>query len=538
MYKETTALVSMEILVGGLRNYAGGLGILAGDMLSTARDLNYDLTGFTLLYDKGYVKNSIENGEIKSYEDGFDPEEFFVKVKKKFFIELKDIKIWFRVWKYELSDDARVFYIDSDVNENLSEHRELTKRVYIDTSPEHGLLKRMLLGLGTLKIINELGLKINKYHLNETHSVFLAIELFKSLPLEHLRKTLVFTTHTPLPHGHEKHGYELVERFYDVPEEIRKISPDMLHTTKILLHLSGYSNAVSHKHWIITKRMFPDAEIDFITNGVHSKWVNPSLRVLYDKYLPGWFHYPEKFSYAGIIPLEELKDAKEVVKKRLINKINESTYHNKDFNKEDFILVLRRRITGYKRNDIVFRNVERIEEISKKYKIGVVVSGTLQPYDNGGKAILKNLIDIMGSLYHTKLSILLENGKEAERISVGGGDLFLHTPIPPYEACGTSWIRASLNAIPVLTSMDGGTLEGIVHNYNGWFFGKNYFSEEEYNEEEDLRDFYAKLEDIIRLARENEREFLMIGRNALKTIAPSFSMKRCLQEYIWKAYRK
>lgn len=535
-------LVSMEILLGDLPNYAGGLGILAGGMLSTARDTRFNMTGFTLLYKKGYVRNRIVNGDITFEEDPMDPEEHYIKIKREFYIDLKPFRLYFNVWKYELSDDARVFLIDADHEKNPENLRDLTDRVYIERSYEETLLKRILLGLGTLEIVNKLNIPIKKFHLNESHSVFLALELLKRYKdIDKVKEKIIFTTHTPLPHGHEKYSYDFVEKYYDVPKEVKEISPDELHTTKVLFRLSSYSNAVSWKHWIITQKMFPDEKIDYITNGVHTKWVSQPLRVLYDKYIDGWFYNPERFIYAGIIPLEELKEAREVVKKKLINEIHETAYLNKKFKKEAPLIVLRRRITAYKRNDILFKDIERLEDLGKKYNLQVLISGTLQPTDVGGKEILKNIIAKMSTLNNTAVGIIMKNGKEPERLAVSGGDLFIHAPIPPMEACGTSWMRAALNAVPTLTSRDGGTLEGIVHGYNGWFFGENRFSMEPYTDDEykkDLEEFYNVLEQILEMWKTRNEEYLSIGRNALSTIAPRFSMHRALKEYIYKGYNK
>ncbi|GEM_PF-2130000 len=537
--KSRIGFVSMEVLISDLRNYAGGLGILAGGLFSAARDIRYPMTGFTLVYKKGYVKNRIQNGEIIFEEDPFDPEEFFIKIKRKFCIDLENMKIWFQAWKYNLSDDVEVYFIDTDIEENDEKIRRLSDRVYIDRDKEEFILKRILLGLGTLKIVDELNLPIKKFHLNESHCVFLAIELLKRYQnIEKTKNKIIFTSHTPLPHGHEVYEYEHVEKYYKVPDIIKSISPEKLHTTLVLLKLSSYKNCVSWKHWLIIKKMFHDEDIDYITNGVHTKWIEQPMRILYDKYIPRWFHHPEKFVYAGNIDLEELKEAKQIIKKKLINVINSEAIYNKRFDKTSILLVLRRRITGYKRNDIVFKDIERIEEISKRYKVQVLVSGTLHPHDNSGKKILKYLLDIMPTLNHSKLAILLKNGKPYERIAVSGGDLFIHSPIPPYEACGTSWMRASLNAVPVLSSKDGGTLEAIVDGYNGWFFGKNILNPEEFNEKEDIKDFYDKLEEILKLYREREHEYLQIGRNALKVVGSLFNTHRTLTEYIKRAYEK
>ncbi|HIQ49599.1 MAG TPA: alpha-glucan family phosphorylase [Nanoarchaeota archaeon] len=542
MQKEKIIFVSNEILIDEIPAYAGGLGILSGGIFSSARDINYPMIGVTFVYRKGYVKHKIENNEIKFLPDEYNPEEYFRKINKKFFIELKNLRIWFTVWEYKLSDEVKILFIDSNVPENPEPLRKLTDRLYIESSEEEKILKRLLLGLGTLELVEALGIKPKKFHLNESHCAFLAIELFKKLKnIDLLRKKLVFTTHTVLPHGHEKFDYALVERYYEIPKEIKILSPFMLNMSKILFNLAGFVNCVSWKHKEVMKsfgnEVFSNLEkIEVITNGVHTKWVAEPLRALYDKYIPGWFKNPEKFVYAGNINIKELAEAKQKAKKELISLINAEGYVNKDFNENYITLVLRRRITGYKRNDILFKDIEKIERLSKKYKLQVIVSGVCHPYDKEGKRILEYLKDVMSVLYYTKLALLLRNGKKYERACVSGGDLFIHTPIPPYEACGTSWMRAGINALPTLATRDGGVVECIIDNYNGWLFGKNRINVNEAYE--DLYEFYLKLEKILELITQKNKEYLRICINALKTIGSLFNTHRMLKEYISKAYER
>ena len=542
MGEEKIVFISNEILIDEIPAYAGGLGILSGGILSSARDMDYPMIGITFVYRKGYVKHKIENNEIKFLPDEYKPEEYFRKIDKKFFIDLKNLRIWFTAWEYRLSENVEVLFIDSNVPENPEWLRRLTDRLYIESSEEEKILKRLLLGLGALKLVEALGIKAKKFHLNESHCGFLAIELMKKIKnIDFLRKKLVFTTHTALPHGHEKFDYALIERYYEIPREIKILSPCVLNMSMVLFSIAGFVNCVSWKHKQVMKNLewegFPSIErVEVITNGVHTKWVAEPLRGLYDKYIPGWFKNPERFVYAGNINIEELAEVKQEAKKELVSLINAEGYVNKDFDESCITIVLRRRITGYKRNDILFRDIEKIEKLSEKYRIQAVISGVCHPNDREGRRILNYLKDIMSVLSYTKLALLLKNGKKYERVCVSGGDLFVHAPIPPYEACGTSWMRAGINAVPTLATRDGGVVECIIDNYNGWLFGKNRINiNEKY---EDLHEFYSRLEKLLEIILQRKEEYLRICINALKTIGSLFNTHRVLREYIWKAYEK
>ncbi len=535
MKDEKVVFLSNEILIGDIPAYAGGLGILSGGLLSAARDMGFPMIGITFVYNKGYVRHEIKNGRILFLPDEYNPADFFRKIEKKFFIKLKNIRIWFVAWEYKLSEDVAVFFIDTNIKENPPHLRKLTERVYIEENEEERILKRLLLSLGALTLVEGLGINVKKFHINESHCGFLAIELLKRLKSpEAVRKKLVFTTHTPLPHGHEKFSYAIIERYYELPREVKLLSPGILDMTRVVSVLAGYKNAVSWKHWKLLKSQKSFIG-DYITNGVHTKWVEDPFREVYDKYLRGWFSSPEKFSYALSIPIREIEIAREKCKRKFIELMEHECVFNKKFSEESFTISLRRRITGYKRNDILFKDVEKIEQFAKKYKVQVIIGGVCHPNDIEGRKILQNLVDMLSVLHHTKLALLLRNGKKYERACISSCDLFIHAPLPPFEACGTSWMRAALNAVPTLATRDGGVVECIISGYNGWLFGKNRINPKEpYH---DLDEFYVTLEKILELYRREKENYLKISLNALRSIASFFNTHRVLREYIAKAYQ-
>lgn len=326
-----------------------------------------------------------------------------------------------------------------------------------------------------------------------------------------------------------------MEKYYEIPDEIKKISPNKLDMTKVLIHLAGYKNAVSLKHKIVSKRLY-GYDLDYITNGsYHQRWVNRKIGYLFDTYIPGWKNEPSKLAYAGSIPLNEFRKIKLQLKNELIEYINTNAHINREFSEDRILIAVRRRLTEYKRFHMLLWRLEKLKELDKKYKIQFVLSGVFHPKDEFTKNTIKWIIDTMSTL-DIPIALILKRGEELEKYILAGTDLFLHIPRPPFEACGTSWMRAGINGTPTLFSMDGGALEIIIDGYNGWYFGKNIYDPKEHNEEEDITSFYNKLDEILKLYRENNDEYLTIGINAIKTIGPIFNSYRCFKEYISKAY--
>ncbi|MEM4571282.1 MAG: alpha-glucan family phosphorylase [Nanopusillaceae archaeon] len=529
------AFICMEFSIEKLPTYAGGLGILSGDLFYTANDLGIPFYGITFISRRGYVKYKIKDKELIIETEDYDPIEYFSKIDETYSIKLKNLEIKFDVWKYSLPN-AKLYLIDTNRPDNPDWIRELTDRLYFEKNEEEKLLKDILLGLGTLEIFDKQGIEIDKYHLNESHGGFLAIELFKRYnSIEDVRKKVVFTTHSIVA-GHDEFSYDLVEKYYNIPDEIRKISPNKLSLTKVLFELSGKKNAVSFKHREATKKLF-GVDLDYITNGVyHFRWINRKIANLYDIYLPGWKKEPAKLAYADYIPDSEFYRVRSILKEELINFINTESYQNKSFSHDRILISVRRRLVEYKRFHMPLWRLELFEELNKKYKIQFLISGAFHPADTYVQNTVKWIIDVMSTL-NTPIALILKRGIELEKYIISGTDIFLHIPRPPLEASGTSWMRAAINGVPVLASKDGSVVEGIIDGYNGWLFGKNrIYLDESYNEDEDVLDFYRKLEEAFNLYRYEHREYLRICKNAIKTIGPIFNTYRVLREYIRRMY--
>lgn len=258
---------------------------------------------------------------------------------------------------------------------------------------------------------------------------------------------------------------------------------------------------------------------------------------LYDKRLPGWRMEPGALSRAVSIPLAEVSEAKRKCKEELIEYVNSRGFGNGTFEAGKLLAAARRRITGYKRMTLVLRNPETLEELAKRYGLQLVFSGTVHPADTGGKAELAKILDAISTLSYTKVAFVGHRSASFEKLIAAGADLWLHTPRPPFEACGTSWMRAALNMTPTLASRDGGVLEAIVDGHNGWLFGKNaLLPSEPLDDEAEAGELYAKLAEIAELYAKAPQRYLLVSARAAATIGPYFNSHRALSEYAARAY--
>ncbi|BBL45836.1 alpha-glucan phosphorylase [Nanobdella aerobiophila] len=528
------AFISQEFSIGKLPTYAGGLGILAGDLFYSSNDLKYPIYGVGFVNKNGYAEYSIKDKDIIYKDEDYDPLEYFLNIEDKFHVDLKGLRIYFQVWKYSLSH-SKLFLFDTDIQENNPNIRKLTGRLYYEENAEEKLLKDLLLGLGTLEFFDKYGINIDKFHLNESHGGFLAIELFKRLKnMEEVREKLVFTTHSIIA-GHDGFDYNLVEKYYDIPIEIKNISGNNLSLTKVLLNISGFSNAVSYKHKVVTESVF-NKNLEYITNGVHHlRWINNKLELLYDSYIPGWRLEPSKLSYAGSIDRNQFIKVKNILKDDSINYINVNSHQNKSFKNNRILITVKRRLTEYKRFHMLLWRLDKLEELNKKYNIQFLLSGTFHPKDDFTKNTIKWIIDTISTI-DVPVGLILRRGLEQERILLAGTDLFLHIPRPPFEASGTSWMRAGLNGTPTLFSRDGSPLEIIIDDLNGWFFGENNYDVNRNTDEKDIENFYDKLDYILNIYRNDYNKFIDVSLNSIKYIGPLFNSYRCFKEYIHKAY--
>lgn len=553
----SVAYFCMEMgLESDIPTYAGGLGILAGDMMKSCADLDVPVVGVSLLYRKGYFKQRLDHSGWQFEEDDFwDPRQHMIPLAKEVAIELEGRKVHVRAWMYKLQGAGRrvnpIIFLDTDIEGNSDEDKLITARLYSGDA-RYRLLQEAVLGIGGLRILGLLGAtNIQKFHMNEGHSALLTIELYRQYsgcddPLLEVSQRTVFTTHTPVAAGHDIFAQDLalsVLGVHFVPSKIEQIvfKNNVLHMTELALQLSGYVNGVAKRHGEVTRQLFPGYTIESITNGVHAgAWVGSGMARLFDHYLPGWKNDPYNLRYALSIPIEDLWQAHMDEKRALIKYVNET--HDAKMDADIFTIGFARRATRYKRGNMLFSDIERLKHIAEKGKgIQIIYAGKAHPHDHEGKLLIQEIIRNMGQLGEKVRCVYLENYdmKMAKRL-VAGVDLWLNTPTRPQEASGTSGMKAALNGVPQFSILDGWWIEGHIEGVTGYSIGAHPEDGVRPNADaEDIEDMYTKLEYLIIPRFENEHDrWVKMMRQSIAVNGSFFNTHRMVSQYVLSAYFK
>ncbi|MGC8813877.1 alpha-glucan family phosphorylase [Dictyoglomus sp.] len=557
--EEVIAYFSMEIaLISDIPTYSGGLGVLAGDTVRTAADLNIPFIAITQLSRKGYFKQEIDkDGNQIEYPVNWDPEKFLTKLPFKTNVEIEgrnvSIQPWVYYWTSLHGHTVPVIFLDTNLPENSEEDKNITDVLY-GGDLAHRLKQEIILGIGGAKVIKQLGLRVRKYHLNEGHSSLLTLELLKDelssgKSLEEAEKNVkekcVFTTHTPVEAGHDKFPYDMVTKImgnYISIDIIKKFAGnDILNMTLLALNLSGYVNGVAKRHQEISLQMFPGHRIHAITNGVHSfTWTSPSFRKLFDKYIPGWATEPELLSRAQFIPNEEIWNAHMEAKRDLIKLISNET--GVQFDENVLTIGFARRATAYKRPHLLFSDINRLKKVKRKGPIQIVYAGKAHPKDIEGKKLIKEIYEYIKALENNiKIVYLQDYNLDMAKKIIAGVDVWLNTPQRPLEASGTSGMKAAHNGVINFSVLDGWWIEGHVEGYTGWSIGPSPFEEKsiENHVQEEIDDLYNKLEYIIIPTYYHHRdEWIEIMKNSISNLASYFNTHRMMKRYITEAYFK
>lgn len=550
------AYFSMEIGIRPeMHTYSGGLGILAGDTLKSAADLRIPMVGVTLIHRMGYFRQELDPfGRQIEYSDPWDIEKYLQKLDIKLSIEIEGKPIYITAWIYVIKSTTGgkvpVIFLDTDIPDNDPERRILTHYLY-GGDLEYRLKQEIILGIGGVRVLDELGFDIKKYHMNEGHSSFLTLELLDRFKkpieevwleelvwnIEKVRELCVFTTHTPVEAGHDRFPYEVVRRILGEPVPLwllKKLGGDrVLNMTLLGFNLSEYINGVSKKHEEVSERMFPGYEIHTITNGVHSyTWVSEPFKKLYNKYLPGWANEPEIFVRAWRIPEEEIWNAHMQAKKHLIDYVNRITADN--LNYDIFTIGFARRATLYKRADLLVSDPERLAIIGEG-RIQIIYAGKAHPKDEEGKRLIRKIFEIKERLKDRIKIVYLPNyDMEMAMKLVSGVDIWLNNPLKPYEASGTSGMKAAHNGVPNFSVLDGWWIEGWIEGCTGWAVGT---IEDISDSKKDAEDLYYKLEnEILPLFYENRHIWIKIMRNVITLNVYYFNTQRMIRFYVTEAY--
>ena len=353
-----------------------------------------------------------------------------------------------------------------------------------------------------------------------------------------VRSKCIFTTHTPVEAGHDQFDYPMVERIADGGfmnmEEVRKLAgAERFNMTRLALSLSDYVNGVAKRHAEVSQRMFPGYEMHAITNGVHPHtWTSEFFARLYDNYLPGWRHEPELLVRIDQVPDIAIWDAHQNTKQRLLDRIKATTGQVLDPSLP--IIGFARRMTAYKRPDLLFSDLERLRGIARQHPFQVVLAGKAHPNDEGGKHLIEQLHVHMRELAND-LPIVYLPGYDMELAldMVSGVDLWLNTPLRPLEASGTSGMKSAFNGVPSLSVLDGWWLEGCIEGVTGWAVGTSMLGDES----DDAKDLYGKLESkVLPLYYTDRAGWINLMKGAIGKNASVFNSHRMIRRYATEAY--
>jgi glycogen phosphorylase len=580
----TIAYFSMELALDArMPTYSGGLGVLAGDTLRTAADMGVPMVAVCLLHRLGYFRQELDaDGNQSERAETWPVADFLEELPARAELYLCDRLVTIRAWRYWLTGvrghRVPVLFIDTDLPENDPIDRTLTDHLY-GGDAEYRLRQEALLGIGGVRLLRALGFyRIRRFHMNEGHSALLTLELLAELArgngdggigeaeIEAVREQCVFTTHTPVPAGHDQFPLDLAYRVlgslenilrfrdlfsvdvyrhvmqtqekFDVPSDLLNKGL-MLNLTYVALNLSRFVNGVAQRHGEVSRLMFAGYSVDAITNGVHaSTWVCPAMAQLFDRYVAGWQEDNFSLRYAFGIPLTEVGTAHRQAKVALLDHIRST--QGADFSAEVFTLGFARRATAYKRPDLLFRQRDRLVSLASRFGgLQIVFAGKAHPRDARGKALIREVHAAARELAGTGVRVVyLPNyDTRVARLLISGVDAWLNTPLPPNEASGTSGMKAALNGVPSISTLDGWWIEGHLEGITGWSVGDGGGRDEQAVSDLDAASLYDKLENVVLPSYyEQPGSYLSVRRNAIALNGSFFNSQRMLQQYLAKAY--
>ncbi|MFH2002167.1 MAG: alpha-glucan family phosphorylase [Planctomycetota bacterium] len=553
------AYFSMEVgLEADMPTYSGGLGVLAGDILRAAADLSIPMVGVTLLHRKGYFKQKLDAlGNQQEDPVEWYPEEFLEPLKQRIKVTIGKGAVSVRAWRYVVhgasGHDVPVLFLDTALPENTPEDRALTDHLY-GGDDRYRLCQEVILGMGGLAMLRALGYKdLRAFHMNEGHSSLLALALMEERlrgesldkadeeDVEAVRQRCIFTTHTPVPAGHDQFEMNLVhdvlgrERTSFLKSYISG-TEGKLNTTSLALSFSRYVNGVSSRHEEISKGMFPQYPINSVTNGVHGfSWTSAPFRRLYDQYMPEWRYDNLYLRYAVRIPRDEILSAHIEAKKDLLTEIKRRTAVTLD--PGEMVLGFARRATAYKRAALLLSDPDRLRRIvGKAGPLQIIYAGKAHPRDKSGQELIREIYLAARRLSDSVRIVYLEDyGMELGKMLCAGVDLWLNTPEKPREASGTSGMKAAMNGVPSLSVLDGWWIEGHVEGITGWVIGDP--CERASNPALETESLYDKLENVIvPMFYKKPKAYAEVMRFAIALNGSFFNAQRMMGQYLKNAY--
>jgi starch phosphorylase len=543
------AYFSMEVgLTNSIPTYAGGLGTLAGDAIRSSADLKLPLVAVTLVHKRNYFRQRLDsNGRQFEQSNEWDPERYMTLLPNEVNVQIEGRTVKVRAWLYAYQSVTGgvvpVFFLDTDFEANEPQDREISFYLY-GGNERYRLKQEAILGFGGVRMLDALGFHVRRYHMNEGHSSFLAVELMRKYAQdeEKVKELCVFTTHTPVEAGHDRFSYDLVHEVLETVDLslLKKYGgEERLNMTRLSLNLSNYVNGVAKRHQEVSSKMFSGYTIHAITNGVHScTWTGEQYRKVFDKYLPGWTIEPELLAKVDLVPDGDIWRAHQQQKQVLIDYANQASSAKLD--PEVFTLGFARRATEYKRATLLFSNLERLRTISRKTKLQAIFAGKAHPRDEGGKRLIEQIYSYARQLKGDVEVVYLENyDMDIAAKMVGGVDVWLNTPMRPMEASGTSGMKAAHNGVLNFSVLDGWWIEGWIENLTGWAIGPHPSEnlDDSATIRKEIEDIYNKLEYVIMPTFYDRRdEWIWLMKNSIGKIAYYFNSHRMMRRYVTEAY--
>ena len=549
------AYFSMEIAINqAMPTYSGGLGVLSGDTLRSAADLGVPLVAFTLAHRKGYFQQHLDGRGIQSEDvQPWNPADFCTEEEARITVSVESRVVTVRAWRYDLvgryGHVVPIYLLDTDVGENSGWDRGLTDHLY-GGDTNYRLQQEIVLGMGGVRMANALGHRVNVYHMNEGHAALLTLALIESqlgggplgVPtgsdLALVRQKCVFTTHTPVPAGHDRFSTEQTIRILgaDRTARLEKLGcyrDGMLNMTLLALKFSRYANGVAMQHAKVSQAMFPEFPIDSITNGVHSPtWVSEPIQQMLDSNVSNWRR--DNLYLRNSIDLKE-KDilaAHARAKENLLAEVGTRTGVVLD--PKVLTLGFARRVATYKRATLLFTDPARLVEIANAAGgLQIIYAGKAHPQDEPGKALIQKVVEDAQKISNTQLKIVyLENyAWDLGALLTAGVDVWVNTPKRPYEASGTSGMKAALNGVPSLSILDGWWIEGCIEGVTGWAI------EDGADDAEEAQSLYKKLETaVVPLYLDEPEKWARLMRTTLAFNGSYFNTNRMVKQYTRNSY--
>ncbi len=568
-FSHDIAYLSLEIgFDAAIPTYSGGLGVLAGDTLKAAADVGLPYVGVTLLYRGGYFSQKIgPDGSQSPEPHPWEPEKILRPMSPRIVVPLDGREVTLKAWRLDIhgirGHIVPVYYLDSDLEENDEAARALTNRLY-DGGPDHRIRQEAILGIGGRRMLRAIGHDVGIVHMNEGHASFVCVELLseyfsreheitgREVPLDaaavaHVKRKCVFTTHTPVEAGHDRFGIDQVRAIVgDHPLFSR---PDLygengvLNTTRLAMNFSKFSNAVARRHGEISREMFPGYPIRSITNGVHAAtWACDEMRDLFDEHLPQWRGDNHDLRLAPRIDDDALWNAHDSAKRRMLAMVKGRT--GVELDPAVLTITFARRMTDYKRPGLVFADIERLRSIARNVgPLQFIFAGKAHPHDGRGQDIIRSIHRAAGMLGRDVPVVFIEDyGIDIAKHLVAGSDVWLNNPRPPLEASGTSGMKAALNGVPSLSTLDGWWLEGCVDGVTGWAIGDGSPAPAKGPALDDFdvahaEAIYEKIErEILPLYRRDRAGWIRVMKSAIALNGSYFTTQRMVSEYALRAY--